>query len=602
MNLLPGYDSAVEVPICGSKRKAKSTQGPSAKRARSTEISVSQGMIDGALVFFPLLPGFLGDGFSEHEDSDSSDNTDEDYPIESSAPTPLTPISPRASPRHPSDIFKIHACPYTGCNKAFNRPAKLAQHLPSHTNTRLFVCPHAPCTKDFLRESHLKHHVKSAHSDIRDYICNWEGCGKAFITGTRLKRHHAAHEGRENFRCTVLGCGQTFRKHGTLQKHMTILHGEKKPFLCELLNTDGTACGEGFDTEGKLRSHAGKVHETNRFSCTMCTSKEKGTTGNRRQSEEETAFRTYAELQAHLASEHPPRCADCGLKFKSQRELKNHVEVLHGGLDLDERRTHICREPGCGRGFTKKGNLNAHVQASHAGKRFVCGDFDLKTLDNIGGWDGSDPCGEASTTKANFERHIRTLHSGLNSSRELKTRNKTGPSSEAPVPQTQGSIMIRLTGSGYDTESGRSIPCLITGCNHRFLREYDLEIHLQSRHGLADLEIQGLLMERDDFHDRPTLQAHSRFANEQDLDAERALDVQFGSDVYMDDTNESLEAGALRGGDFWLGGRSYQRENNGDDRLRDEMEMQHLIDGHREGCFSVEKCGQDVDMLDPAFR
>ena len=352
-----------------------------------------------------LLIYHLESDDSASETSDSMSNVDNDACIENSAPTPLTPLSSKASPRHPSDLKSIH-CPYDNCNKTFNRPAKLSQHLRSHTNTRLFICPHTPCTKDFLRESHLKHHVKSAHSDIRDYVCEWQGCSKSFITATRLRRHHAAHEGREKFRCTVTGCGQTFRKHGTLQKHVTTFHEGRHPYVCELLNENGTKCGAGFDTEGRLESHAGRIHGTKRFVCTVCPRQQKEGILTPNPGENAPVFPSHVALQAHIQNEHPPTCTECGLKCTSKSALKSHVEVLHGGLDVNERKVHVCPEPDCGRAFTKKGNMNAHIQISHAGKRFVCGVVDPKTLSHVVNWDGSDACGEASTSKRNLERHI----------------------------------------------------------------------------------------------------------------------------------------------------------------------------------------------------
>ena len=541
---------------------------------------------------------------SASETSDSTSNVDNDACVENSAPTPLTPLSSKASPRHPSDLKTIH-CPYDNCNKSFNRPAKLSQHLRSHTNTRLFVCPHTPCTKDFLRESHLKHHVKSAHSDIRDYVCEWQGCGKSFITATRLRRHNAAHEGREKFRCTVTGCGQTFRKHGTLQKHVTTFHEGRHPYVCELLNENGTKCGAGFDTEGRLESHAGRIHGTKKFVCTVCPCQQEADIQTPNLGKNGAVFLSHVALQAHIQDEHPPTCTECGLKCTSKSALKSHVEVLHGDLGVNERKVHVCPEPDCGRAFTKKGNMNAHIQISHAGKRFVCGVVDRKTLNHVGDWDGSDACGEASTSKRNLERHICTVHLGLDPSGKLKNGGKHQSLAE-PANKNGVSALTRLTGSGYETETGRNVSCLVQGCNYRFVREYDLEIHLQSRHGLADLEIQAMMME-EELYTRHSFQGAPVYATEHDLEAERIFDRQFGNDVVMGNSDDSLESGTLEDGVLWLRGDSFDTAA-GDSWLHDEGAMQHLIDEDYEG-KNVEGLsdqnahnGQDVIMIDPNLR
>jgi hypothetical protein len=58
------------------------------------------------------------------------------------------------------------------------------------------------------------------------------------------------------------------------------------------------------------------------------------------------------------------------------------------------------------------------------------------------------------------------------------------------------SKLAMLTGHGYVEESGRHIPCLIEGCEHRFHREYDLWVHMSAKHGLEENDIQILCMRR----------------------------------------------------------------------------------------------------------
>lgn len=535
-----------ELPVRGIKRKATFTRGETAKRFRESKTTTDF------------------DSDDSDYDLDSSSDADDGSHIISSVATPLTPISPKASPRHPSDLLKIHRCTYEGCKRSFNRPAKLAQHLRSHTNTRPFTCPHPLCTKNFLRESHLKHHVKSAHSDVRDYVCGWEGCGKSFVTATRLKRHHAAHEGRERFRCTVAGCGQAFRKHGTLQKHILIVHEGKKPFACQVLDIDGIECGVGFDTEGQLKAHAGRVHESNTFLCTICPSEVRNTIGRPNLDYRNPSFSTYAALREHIEIEHPPACTECGQKYKSLRDLKSHLEVIHGVFDVNDQKVHFCQEKGCGRSFTKRGNVRMHESISHGSIRFVCGEIDPSMLDQVTDWDGTNSCGKALTTKASLKEHIRTAHQGLAPSREIKRQTQNGTSDEQ-ARKHQVPVLTRITGAGY--EEGRSIQCLVTGCNHRFLREYDLEIHLQCRHGLADRGVREMMMNQG-----------GRYSQE-DMDGDPALGMQFSDDVGANGHEETIGAGALRGDSSWVEEQSFLDRGESDEWLRDELEMRYLIGG-----------------------
>ena len=403
----------------------------------------------------------------------------------------------------------------------------MTQHLRSHTNTRPFVCPQPPCTKDFLRESHLKHHIKSAHSNVREYICPQESCGKSFVTGTRLRRHKAVHEGQEKFRCQVEGCGQSFRKQGTLHRHVAVVHEGKKPYTCQLLDEEGVSCGAGFQSAGMLKAHEGRVHGSTRFYCMECTPEGLENDATSDQDVERKGFPTYAALQAHIGSEHPPTCLDCGLRCASNRELKIHVEILHGPLDVDERRTHACPETGCGRAFTKKGNLNIHVQTVHGGKRFVCGGIDLSALHKIGDWDGSDACERAFKSKLSLEEHIRTAHLGLDHARKKESKGMDSAQTNGTSRKKEISSLLRLTGSGYEHESGRDIACLLPYCTYRFMREIDLQSHLELHHGMARLTIPEIRRARERIVNRPSVNISLVSAATQEPEAEVAVDMQF---------------------------------------------------------------------------
>ncbi|KAL8705776.1 MAG: hypothetical protein Q9201_001122 [Fulgogasparrea decipioides] len=558
----------------GLKRKAAPAQSGSIKKARYTEDY--------------LVHDSEADSSGPQSSADSSNGSENESEQLAKADTPLTPISPRAPTRFPSEL-KTHLCTYSDCAKAFNRPAKLAEHLLSHTNLRPFVCPHQPCTKDFLRQSHLKHHIKSVHSNVRDYICEWEGCGKSFITATRLKRHYATHEGGEKFKCSVCDCGQTFRKHATLQKHILTVHEGRKPYSCELRDEDDNVCGQGFETAGKLRAHEGRVHGGKRFWCSICAN------DNYREDEapqeasngDEAGFSTYAQLQEHIKIDHPPKCNTCGLACSSQRELKNHVELQHVMPNIDERKTHLCPEPNCGRAFTKKWNLHVHIQSTHQSKKYVCGEVKLGILNMVEGWDGLNACGRALSTKGSLESHIRTAHMGMGRRRSKARKRQTSD----PTEQN----LIKLTGAGYKEDSGRHIECLLPDCEFRFKRAYDLQTHLLSHHSLPESDAERLIDtagRNGDF-----LSAHyTGFPDDlmQDIHPRdwHMLDTQGYRNISEEDVKD--------GGHYWMGDDQADADEQGEDGwFHEQMEMRMLIDGD-----DAEVQGQDeaAAVIDPFLQ
>lgn len=519
------------------------------------------------MAYICLLTRPAGSDASDSDERSESSPVAENDSSESTNSTSFTPPSSKPSPRFPSQLKTIR-CSFSGCGKTFNRPANLAQHLRSHSNTRLFKCPHTPCPKDFLRESHLKHHVKSQHSDVRDYLCDWPDCGKSFVTGTRLRRHRAAHEGQKPFRCDVKDCGQVFRKHGTLQKHIAVVHEGKRPYVCKVLNRQGEECGAGFDAAGKLKSHEGRVHGDKRFWCTMCSS---ATIAGELDLDQEGTlygFSTYAELQAHIGIEHAPACEACGLQCKSQRALRSHIDIVHGPLGMDERRKHLCIEPGCGRAFTKRGNLNVHVRTIHGQKRFICGGVDLSSLKNIADWDGSNACGRVLSTKQSLEGHIRSFHIGLSNSKNKSAHSiahcRQGRKKVIPT-------LLRLTGAGYDNESGRDISCLMPDCKYRFTRNYDLEVHLGLHHGLSDSKLESRWSEGENLVPRSTWDGSLVFVSGEDVETERALDAQFGMEAIQPAAREKY---AERLGS----GAEILKEAHGDDLKRQHDQDVVLID------------------------
>lgn len=409
----------------------------------------------------PLLTAPSSDCRAGH-DNDTSDYALDDTTSHSAdtprAATNYTPSTTAASSRSrkfPSDLKTIK-CTFPDCDKTFNRPARLAAHLRSHNDDRPFKCTHDGCDKSYREEKHLRQHVKGSHSQERAYTCTVEGCGKSFLTATRLRRHQDVHAGQERFRCRDYPpCAQTFRKHGTLQRHIRAEHQGGRAFMCQ-----EEGCEAGFDSQGALRNHKKREHSEARFWCEECGGAQDGQQGEGA-AREPVGFFSLTQLQTHIRKEHL-QCVFCDQKCRGQSELEAHVELHHSGIPVEARKTIACPRDGCDKKFTKRNNLNAHIRSAHEGVRFVCGEVDLSGTPDLQEWPNENGCGSDFVSKATLEIHVRHVHMGV-------PRPK-------PNPQVESGRATNVIDDVAGTK--RNIPCSVTGCSERFIRNHDLQLHL----------------------------------------------------------------------------------------------------------------------------
>lgn len=363
--------------------------------------------------------------------------------------------TPRA--KFPSDL-KTLPCTWPGCPKTFNRPARLRDHLNSHTNSRPFKCTYDGCDKDYIEDKHLKQHVKAVHTNERKHICPREGCGKSFVTGTRLKRHQAVHEGADRFRCQ--DCGQSFRKKETLHKHVLKDHKGEAPHQCNEPN-----CDAKFESKGALKRHQQKIHGDIKYWCSECAM-QPGPDGN----EKHVGFTTEYLLRTHMKLEHQD-CHFCDFKSSSQAEMMAHIDMYHSGKTLEDRKTFACDRAGCNKSFTKKSNLNAHVRTAHEGFRFVCGEVDLANVAGLEAWSNADGCGDKFCTKVRLEDHVRYIH-----------LRQERPKLSQPAAAAEPDFIDEI--SGVQTMARKTIAC--PHCPEAFARYFDLETHVAVAHRAAE--------------------------------------------------------------------------------------------------------------------
>ncbi|KAI2637549.1 transcription factor IIIA [Xylaria nigripes] len=472
--------------------------------------------------------------------SDISDNESRYTEVTSTHPanTPLTPLSPAR--KWPSDLKTIK-CTHPGCDKTFNRPARLAAHLRSHNNERLFKCPYPDCDKDYIEEKHLKQHIKGSHTAERDHTCTHEGCGKQFMTATRLRRHQLVHEGQERFRCRDFPpCNQTFRKHQTLQRHIRTEHQHKPAFSCDYrVDGSGPVCGQGFDTAGRLRRHQERDHGENRFWCDECANQKDDLDNSKK-----VGFPTLILLQAHMKHSHV-NCMFCGESCDGREELERHIESEHTThKSVEERRTVPCTWPGCTKMFTRVSNLNVHIRSAHEGVRFVCGEFDLSKTADLTAWSNSQGCGQAFALKVTLENHVRYVHL-----MHPRPESKTVAIRSAPSQRRADPTMLEQL-AGVSESSRRTMPCTFEGCHMKFTYSGELEAHIQSEHSIEQALIDNI----------------------------GGADAILEPSAAFQDITQEWEA-EYGGENFWVGADAMTGFGTGMDEawLRDEAEMRKLI-------------------------
>lgn len=72
------------------------------------------------------------------------------------------------------------------CGSAFKNETRLNVHLKMHKGTE-HIC--SECNKMFLKRSQMMEHITAVHEKIRNFVCQWEGCDKAYLQRNHLRRH-----------------------------------------------------------------------------------------------------------------------------------------------------------------------------------------------------------------------------------------------------------------------------------------------------------------------------------------------------------------------------------------------------------------------------
>ncbi|CCF56328.1 hypothetical protein KAFR_0B00280 [Kazachstania africana CBS 2517] len=235
---------------------------------------------------------------------------------------------------------KNYLCDYDGCAKAFTRPSLLTEHQQTiHHGIKSFKCNE--CTKSFARKTHLERHLIS-HLNDKDKPFHCKYCNKGTTTRQQLKRHEITHT--KSFHCPYKDCDESFHKHPQLRSHILSLH--EKKLACK-------HCGKHFQRPYRLNSHIQKHHNPNvenPYSCSFSGCLQ--------------SFRTWTQLTLHIKNDHPKlQCPVCQKFVVGESGLQMHMKIHDDSLVSRNWKCKHCVDGS----FQKKSDLISHFSDVHPG-------------------------------------------------------------------------------------------------------------------------------------------------------------------------------------------------------------------------------------------
>ena len=338
-------------------------------------------------------------------------------------------INGNQDPSEPCGVKNKFPCQL--CKKSFNRKDHLASHVKSHDTQTEYPCD--TCEYKALSKHHLKRHVLSVHQG-ETFSCDY--CEVKMRRKDFIKRHvQSVHFGFK-FKCEK--CKEEFKRQDILRLHIKFVHeGEKCATIgnCE-------KCNKSFKRKEHLQRHIKR--------CKIKASETKGQSNKSKESgikpkcdddlkkpKEVSAkdkdilvqsnvekfacnFCDYETLQdksikRHLTKNHTEKkmtllnptkeanvnelkiqtkefkhCSICEFKSQRVRNLKRHIETLHG---IRKFKCDFCELE-----FSRKDYIARHVSSVHEGEVFRC-----------------EHCGASLKRKDHLKKHILSVHYANNS-------------------------------------------------------------------------------------------------------------------------------------------------------------------------------------------
>lgn len=244
----------------------------------------------------------------------------------------------------PDAASQEHKCSL--CAKVFRIRSLLKKHLKSCKGVKVVapkmqpvngMFPCSKCPKVFEQQSVLSKHMRNSHVV---HFC--EACDEAkvgFDSKTELLDHiRTAHRDHPELVCDVDGCNKVLRQKADLQKHKQEHLRGYFTYICDM-------CGDMFSNRKKLRKHLLTFHKSHvQHLCAVCVA----------------ISPTIEELVEHVHANHPVllhrpfTCQICGKCYPSGCKVVDHIGHAHG------KEYKPCRV--CWKIFTDERQLEEHTQ------------------------------------------------------------------------------------------------------------------------------------------------------------------------------------------------------------------------------------------------
>ncbi|CAB3375638.1 Hypothetical predicted protein [Cloeon dipterum] len=270
------------------------------------------------------------------------------------------------------------------CSKAFGARVFLSAHIRAkHLRLeRAYAC--TLCSVRAFRGirglvlHYARKHLprRQRHADL-DYLCCYArlnvmrcgACGKRFINKAQLVEHEAMHTGVKRYSCKK--CGRAFKTGSLVRRHEIAHHGRPSNFVCR-------HCGRQLASTQELTLHEAAHESVKAFQCHDCSQH----------------YKHKESLMAHIRQQHLGMartyvCAACGYHTTKRSRYETHV-LLHEPRPLpcekcdevlpdeyshrkhvDWHRPYPCDR--CEKRFDAKHNLNMHMRVHEGGQSFTCG-------------------------------------------------------------------------------------------------------------------------------------------------------------------------------------------------------------------------------------
>lgn len=142
------------------------------------------------------------------------------------------------------------------CNISFRTKVELKRHKKPHSSC--YMCD--LCDREFRSPHGLAYHKKTYHSGIKNYVCTYENCNKAFALKQALDKHLSVHAKDGNHLCYL--CGKMYSTYDALHYHIRT-HDGVRPHLC-------VHCGKTFKQSCHLKAHMWVHNGVKPHACKKC--------------------------------------------------------------------------------------------------------------------------------------------------------------------------------------------------------------------------------------------------------------------------------------------------------------------------------------------